>query len=236
MATITTWFTLGLLGELLGTAVLAYGYTLIPEEMRKRYLLLIAIPGIAIVAYALMALGFGAIQSEGHAVYVVRYVDWLLTTPINVLFLALLAGASREDTIKLVVLQALTIVFGFAGAVTPSPVSYVLFAVGAALFGGVIYLLYRNVAAAAAATLSDVEMSLYRTLRNFVVVLWLVYPVVWLLGAAGLGLMDVETASLVIVYLDVVTKVGFGVIALMAMMNLGSVGEADEAAMAVADD
>ncbi len=48
--------------------------------------------------------------------YVVRYVDWLLTTPLNVWFLALLAGASREDTVKLVVLQALTIVFGFAGS------------------------------------------------------------------------------------------------------------------------
>ncbi|EMA21200.1 sensory rhodopsin II [Haloarcula amylolytica] len=236
MATITTWFTLGLLGELLGTAVLAYGYTLVPEEMRKRYLLLIAIPGIAIVAYALMALGFGSIQSGGHTVYVIRYIDWLLTTPLNVWFLALLAGASREDTVKLVVLQALTIVFGFAGAVTPSPISYALFAVGAALFGGVIYLLYRNIAAAAKSTLSDIEISLYRTLRNFVVVLWMVYPVVWLLGAAGVGLMDVETATLVIVYLDVVTKVGFGVIALLAMMDLGSVGETAEEPTAVAGD
>ncbi|MFU1782365.1 sensory rhodopsin II [Haloarcula japonica] len=236
MATITTWFTLGLLGELLGTAVLAYGYTLVPEETRKRYLLLIAIPGIAIVAYALMALGFGSIQSEGHTVYVIRYADWLLTTPLNVWFLALLAGASRQDTVKLVVLQALTIVFGFAGAVTPSPISYALFAVGAALFGGVIYLLYRNIAVAAKSTLSDIEISLYRTLRNFVIVLWMVYPVVWLLGAAGLGLMDVETATLVIVYLDVVTKVGFGVIALLAMMDLGSVGETAEEPTAVAGD
>ncbi|MGB9933000.1 sensory rhodopsin II [Haloarcula amylolytica] len=236
MATITTWFTLGLLGELLGTAVLAYGYTLVPEETRKRYLLLIAIPGIAIVAYALMALGFGAIQSQGHAVYVIRYIDWLLTTPLNVLFLALLAGANRGDTVKLVVLQALTIVFGFAGAITPSPVSYALFAVGAALFGGVIYLLYGNIATAAKSTLSDIEISLYRTLRNFVVVLWLVYPVVWLLGAPGLGLMDVETASLVVVYLDVVTKVGFGIIALLAMMDLGSVSETDEEMTAVAGD
>jgi len=236
MATITTWFTLGLLGELLGTAVLAYGYTLVPEETRKRYLLLIAIPGIAIVAYALMALGFGSIQTEGHAVYVIRYIDWLLTTPLNVWFLALLAGASRSDTVKLVVLQALTIVFGFAGAITPSPVSYALFAVGATLFGGVIYLLYRNIAVAAKSTLSDIEISLYRTLRNFVVVLWLVYPVVWLLGAAGLRLMDVETASLVIVYLDVVTKVGFGVIALLAMMDLGSVGETAEESTVVAGD
>ena len=236
MATITTWFTLGLLGELLGTAVLAYGYTLVPEETRKRYLVLIAIPGIAIIAYALMASGFGSIQSEGHAVYVIRYIDWLLTTPLNVWYLALLAGANRRDTVALVGLQALTIVFGFGGAVTSSPVSYALFAVGGALFGVVIYLLYRNVAAAARSTLSDIEMSLYRTLRNFVVVLWLVYPVVWLLGAAGVGLMDVETATLVVVYLDVVTKVGFGVIALLAMIDLGSPGEAAEEPTAVAGD
>lgn len=49
------------------------------------------------------------------------------------------------------------------------------------------------------AALSDVEVSPSRTRRNFVV-LWSVYPIVWLLGAAGVGLMDVETASLVIVY------------------------------------
>jgi sensory rhodopsin len=56
-----------------------------------------------------------------------------------------------------------------------------------------------------------------------VVVLWSVYPVVWVLGASGIGLMDVETATLVIVYLDVVTKVGFGVIALHAWMTMESV-------------
>lgn len=232
MADITTWFTLGLLGELLGTAVLAYGYTLVPEETRRRYLLLVAIPGIAIVAYALMTLGFGAIQAQGHAVYTVRYADWLLTTPINVLFLALLAGADRRETVALVALQALTIAFGFAGALVPAPFSYGLFAVGAALFGGVVYLLYGSVAEAASETLSDLEMSMYRTLRNFVVVLWSVYPVVWLLGAPGLGLMDIETASMVIVYLDVVTKVGFGVIALFAMTNIGSVSEDEVVATA----
>ena len=213
MATITTWFTLGLLGELLGTALLAYGYTLVPEATRKRYLLLVAIPGIAIVAYLLLVLGVGAVDGGGHTVYVVRYVDWLLTTPINVLYLGLLAHASRETIGKLVGLQALTIVFGFAG---------------------VVYLLYVDVADAAVAALSDVEASLYRTLRNFVVVLWSVYPVVWLLGAAGVGLMDVETASLVIVYLDVVTKVGFGVIALHAWVTMDSVTTSDGTAV-VAD-
>ncbi|MBX0285747.1 bacteriorhodopsin [Haloarcula salinisoli] len=232
MATITTWFTLGLLGELLGTALLAYGYRLVPEATRKRYLLLVAIPGIAIFAYLLLVLGIGAIDGGGHTVYVVRYVDWLLTTPINVLYLGLLANANREAIGKLVGLQALTIVFGFAGAVASGALAYALFALGAAAFAGVVYLLYYDVADAAVASLSDVEASLYRTLRNFVVVLWSVYPVVWLLGAAGVGLMDVETASLVIVYLDVVTKVGFGIIALNAWLTIDSVTTADGSSVA----
>ncbi|WP_324757562.1 bacteriorhodopsin [Haloarcula sp. GH36] len=232
MDTITTWFMLGLLGELLGTAVLAYGYTLVPKGDRRRYLLLVAIPGIAVVAYALLFLGIGTIQSDGHTVYVVRYVDWLLTTPINVLYLGLLAHASRRDIAKLVGLQALTIVFGFAGAVTSSPVSYGLFALGGLAFAGVVYLLYRDVAAVATASLSDIEAGLYRTLRNFVVVLWLVYPVVWVLSQAGIGLMDVETTALVITYLDVVTKVGFGLIALYGRTTLVSIAESEGAVAA----
>jgi sensory rhodopsin len=235
MTTITTWFTLGLLGELLGTAVLAYGYTLVPEATRRRYRLLVAIPGIAIFAYILLVLGVGAVDGGGHTVYVVRYADWLLTTPINVLYLGLLANAGREDIGRLVGLQALTIVFGFAGAMAAGALSYALFAVGAACFAGVVYLLYYDVADAASASLSDVENSLYRTLRNFVVVLWSVYPVVWLLGASGIGLMDVETATLVIVYLDVVTKVGFGVIALHAWMTMDGVTSTDELDAITAD-
>lgn len=49
---------------------------------------------------------------------------------------------------------------------------------------------------------------------RFAGVLWLGYPVIWLLNQAGIGLMDVETTSLAISYLDVVTKVCFGFIAL----------------------
>lgn len=236
MVEITTWFILGAIGELLGTTVLAYGYTLVPEETRRRYLLLVAIPAIAFVAYALMALGVGELRVGGHSVYAVRYVDWLLTTPINVLYLGLLAGAAREDITKLVGLQILTIVFGFAGAVVPSPLSYGLFALGAASFAGVVALLYGSIADAAGETLTGLQESLYRTLRNFLVVLWLVYPIVWLLGQAGVGVLDVETATLVITYLDVVTKVGFGVIALYGQTTLRATSDRDTTGTPAAAD
>ena len=68
------------------------------------------------------------------------------------------------------------------------------------------------------AVLSPVEgsdhMLVYRKLRAFLVVLWLVYPVIWLVGPNAVGVMDVETTALVVSYIDIVSKVGFGLIAL----------------------
>lgn len=214
MIDITTWFTLGLLGMTLGTAVLAYGFRLVPEALHRRYALLVSIPGIAILGYLAMALGYGAVDAGGHVVYVPRYVDWLLTTPLNILFLGLLAGAARSTLWRMIGLQALTIVAGFVAALVAAPWSFLLYLVGSAAFAGVIYLLYTSVDDAAKATLSESGAGLYETLRNFVVVLWLIYPAIWLLEPSGFGLMDVETTTLVVAYLDVVTKVGFGLIAL----------------------
>lgn len=46
-------------------------------------------------------------------------------------------------------------------------------------------------------------------------VLWTLYPVVWLLAPTGFGLLTPATEMLVFVYLDIVSKVGFVVVAVM---------------------
>jgi sensory rhodopsin len=217
---IGTWFTLGTIGMFVGTAILAYGFRLVPAERRKRYAVLVSIPGIAIFAYALMALGIGGIEVGGQTVWAPRYVDWLLTTPLNVLFLGLFAGADRETIGQLVGLQTLTIVFGMAGALTDGLIAWGLFALGAASFAGVGYLLYGAISDAARGSLSEVGFGLYETLRNFVVVLWGIYPIIWILGQTGVGLMDLETTTMVVAYLDVVTKVGFGLLALSGEVTI----------------
>jgi sensory rhodopsin len=217
---IEIWYTLGTVGMVVGTAILAYGFRLVPAERRKRYAVLVSVPGIAIFAYVLMALGFGGVDTASHTIWVPRYVDWLLTTPLNVLFLALFAGADRETTGKMVGLQVLTIAFGFGGAVVDGVLAWGLFALGSASFVGVGYYLYGPITEAARETLSEVGFGFYETLRNFVVVLWGVYPAIWILGQAGLGMMDLETTALVVAYLDVVTKVGFGLLALNGELTI----------------
>lgn len=214
MATITLWFTIGTVGMALGTLALAYGFRLVPDSERREYAILVAVPAIAVVAYAVMALGRGGVGSAvGGTVYVPRYVDWLLTTPLHVLYLGLFAGASTVLVSRAAGLQAATIVLGLAAALVGAPLKWVLYLVGVVLFGAVVYHAYRPFDAAARER-DEATFALYRKLRAFLVVLWLVYPVIWIVGPNALQVMDVETTALVVSYIDIVAKVGFGLIAL----------------------
>ncbi|MDY6779519.1 MAG: Brp/Blh family beta-carotene 15,15'-dioxygenase, partial [Halobacteria archaeon] len=52
----------------------------------------------------------------GGTAFLPRYVDWLLTTPIHVVFVALLTGAATRCVYRVGILQAATIALGFVGA------------------------------------------------------------------------------------------------------------------------
>jgi bacteriorhodopsin len=76
-----------------------------------------------------------------------------------------------------------------------------------------LYLLYGSLEEKAN-QLSEEARSTFGTLRTIIVVVWLVYPVWWLVGTEGLFLvpLGVETAGFMV--LDLVAKVGFGYILL----------------------
>ncbi|MFB6151022.1 MAG: bacteriorhodopsin [Haloarculaceae archaeon] len=214
MVSISLWFTIGTVGMVLGTAVLALGLLFVPANRRRLFAWIVAVPGIAAVAYALMAAGYGGLETaQGTTVFVPRYVDWLLTTPIHVAVIAVGVGASTRLVARLAGFQALTIVFGFVGATLAAPLNWALYLLGSACFAVVVYTFFRDLEALAVQRRDDVE-ALFRKLRSFVVVLWLIYPVIWLAAPSGQGLMDGETTALVGTYIDVVAKVGFGLIAI----------------------
>ena len=224
MTTITTWFQLGAVGMVIGTVAMLWAMQDTPRETYRESSLLIAVGVIAAVAYVLLWFEVSAITAaDGHTVYLVRYIDWLLTTPLHVAYLALIAGASKRLLAEVSIVQALTIVFGIAGAIVDGPLQWALFAVGALLFGRVLYLLYRPIADAMRGA-SDLEVGLYRKLLNFIAVLWLVYPITWILAPSGIGALDLETQALVISYIDVVAKIGFGLIALRGQAVVSALG------------
>lgn len=225
MSQLSTWFALGTVGMVLGTLGLAVGYALVARENWRRYSILVAVPAIATVAYALMIFDVGTIESQtGDPIFTLRYLDWLLTTPLHVLYLGLLAGATVGAISKTMGLMGATIALGFFGAVLAPPARWALFLAGSLTFVGVIYYVFYDFDESARQN-DETTLALFRKLRAFMIVLWLIYPVIWTLAPEGIGLMNVETSVLVVAYIDVVAKVGFGLIALSGNLALDEVQE-----------
>ncbi|RLM67363.1 sensory rhodopsin-2 [Halorubrum sp. Atlit-8R] len=184
---------------------------------------LAGVTGVAALAYLAMALGVGTLSTAVGELEVVRYVDWLVTTPLILLYLGLLARPSRRVLAGLIGVDVVVIAGGVTAAATGGTVSWVAFGVAGAAYLALVYGLLVSLPRSASAA-GDRVRAVFGTLRNITVVLWTLYPVVWLLAPTGFGLLTPATEMLVFVYLDIVSKVGFVVVAVAGADALDRLG------------
>ena len=229
------WLWIGTLGMFLGMLYfIARGWGETDRRRQEFYIVTIFITAIAFVNYLAMALGFGLttieLGGEEVPIYWARYTDWLFTTPLLLIDLGLLVGANRNQLASLVGLDVLMI--GTGAIATLSTSAAVLSAGGQRLiWWGVstafllvlLYMLYGSLDEKAS-KLSGQAASTFGTLRTLIVVVWLVYPVWWILGTEGLAIvsLNIETAGFMV--LDLVAKVGFGIILLSSREVLDAAG------------
>jgi bacteriorhodopsin len=164
---------------------------------------------IAATAYLAMALGQGIVNIDGDDVFYARYIDWIITTPLLLLDLAILAGAGRRLTIWLLGLNVHMIATGLVAGLTTGNERYIWFAVSTASFLGLLALLISRFLAAARAQGPEVA-ALFTQLAGLTAVLWSAYPVVWLLGTEGTSTISLSTEVAVFAVLDLSAKIGFG--------------------------
>jgi len=217
------WALVGALALAAGTLPSVY-YLLNDPKNRLYYGILAAITAIASVSYTLTALGIGTIPVDGATFYAPRYVDWLLTTPLLILYMALLCKPGKQLYGLLIGLDIALILFGVAAIFTEGALSFALFGAGCAAYLALVYLLVVELPANADFA-SDRTAMVFTKLRNITVVLWTLYPIVWLLAPVGFGFLLPSTEMLVIVYLDIITKVGFAIFALLGRDVLDSLAE-----------
>lgn len=242
------WLWLGTAGMFLGMLYfIARGWGVKDERRQKFYIATILITAIAGVNYLLMALGFGLtlidLPNDPEApIYWARYTDWLFTTPLLLYDLALLAGADRNTIATLVSLDILMIGTGVfatlstgSGALSAGAERLIWWGVSTAFLLVLLYFLFSSLSGRVQDLPSDTQ-STFTTLRNLVLVVWLVYPVWWLIGTEGLGLVGIfpETAGFMVI--DLVAKVGFGFILLQSHSVLDAAGEGSTSGAAPADD
>ena len=166
------------------------------------------VTGIAAIHYFYMR---GVWVSTGESPLVFRYVDWLLTVPLQIiefyLILAAIAVVRAALFWKLMIASLVMLIFGFLGEL--GAMSYwPAFAIGMA---GWLYIIYEIFAGEAsqisAANGTAASQTAFNALRLIVTVGWAIYPIGYILGAADGG-----AAGLNLIYnlADFVNKIAFG--------------------------
>lgn len=199
----------------------SFVYTLVP----------MSITGIAGLSYAAMAASSAGYL--GDVVLQLRYLDWLLTTPLIVYYLALVAGGDARVKAFVVAADAVMIATGYAATVTTGALSLLGFAASSLAFLALVYVLIRTLGEAATDRPPAVR-SMYLNLRDLTVYLWCLYPVVWLLSPAGVGLVAAADYHIVIATMDTSAKVGFNAIIAVRASGLASVTDADTPSVSTA--
>ena len=168
------------------------------------------VTGIAAIHYFYMR---GVWIDTGDSPTVFRYVDWLLTVPLQIvefyLILAAIAVVAVSVFWRLLVASIVMLVGGYLGEV--GTIGYWAgFIIGMA---GWIYIIYEVFAGEAsqisASKGTAASKKAFNALRVIVTVGWAIYPIGYVLGAGGDG-----AANLNLVYnlADFVNKIAFGVV------------------------
>lgn len=214
------WLWIGTLGMTLGMVYfIATGWNVRDPEQELFYVITIFITAIAAASYFAMATGFGLteieVAGETLDIYWARYADWLFTTPLLLLDLALLARADRNTIYTLVGLDVFMIATGLVGALVTAAVVFRLswWAISTAALLFLLFFLTRSLSELSGDLPAEVD-SLVSRLQNLLIVLWIAYPVVWIVGTEGLGLLPLYWETAAFMVLDLSAKVGFGFVLL----------------------
>lgn len=225
----TTWLWIGFSGMVLGAIAIAVLTTKAPEGERHHGVTSFFVCLIAAAAYLAMAFGQGDITVGGKEIFVARYVDWAVTTPLLLLGLLTLSlplakrRDSRERTAFLgSVLGAdlFMVVTGLLATIsTDSTQKWVWYAISCLGFLYVLYAIWVPCLAAATEQGKGVR-ALYQRLAFWLTGLWLVYPVLWVLGTEGTGELTLQDEVGAFAVVDVSAKAVFGVLLVSGVIAL----------------
>ena len=169
------------------------------------------VTGIAFVHYVYMR-DVWVMTGESPTVY--RYIDWLITVPLQMvefyLILAAIAVVKSSLFWRLLIASVIMLVAGYLGEIGSVNV-WVGFIVGML---GWLYIIYEIFAGEAskinAASGTAASQKAFSALRLIVTVGWSIYPLGYIYGYAGGG--DVDTLHLIYNLADFVNNIAFGVV------------------------
>ncbi len=154
-----------------------------------------------------------------HTLFWGRYLDWIVTTPLLLLDLGVIAGARPKLIAGVIAADVFMVVTGMLAALEGSPTNYLWYVISCGAFLAILGALLTEFSTTARHRNGKVNR-LFQKLRNTLIALWFCYPIVWILGAEGFRVFSVETETACYAILDLCAKVGFGFILTSASQDV----------------
>ena len=164
------------------------------------------VTGVAFWHYLYMR---GVWITTGDSPTVYRYIDWLITVPLQIvefyLILAAVTSVSAGLFWKLLLASLVMLIGGYmgeAGYMAKMPA----FAIGMIGWAGIIYLIFFGEAANVNASSGNAASQYaFKAIRMIVLVGWAIYPIGYLMGSS-------EALNIIYNLADLVNKTAFGVV------------------------
>jgi bacteriorhodopsin len=186
-----------------------------PDGKRYFHIVSFLINAIASIAYLVMANGYGNVYVRGtggayRQFFYARYIDWSLTTPLQLLDLAGLGGASFDTTLWLLATDFLMIIAGLIGGLIGSgdQACWGFFVFGMMAYVPIVYSLMFGLPVEGT---DAAAVAVYKKAAYLTCFFWTMYPVVWIL-AEGTSTITSDQECILYTILDIIAKSVFGII------------------------
>ena len=197
----------------------------VPDKWKTSMTVAALVTGVAWYHYTYMrevwAMSFGVEGAAYGSPLVYRYIDWLITVPLQVVEFYLILAAIGVGTFvmfrNLMVASLVMLVAGFfgeSGAMDGTALEFsaeIWWVIGMAGWGYILYELWQGDVKEASASGSDGVQFAFTSMRWIVTVGWAIYPIGYLMGAGTLGdSLGVDEMNIIYNVADLVNKGAFG--------------------------
>tara|TARA_B100001245_G_scaffold187884_1_gene145997 strand:+ start:39 stop:800 length:762 start_codon:yes stop_codon:yes gene_type:complete len=201
------------MGMLAATAFFFMEQANVAVQWRKSVNVAGLVTGIAFINYMYMR---GVWVETGDTPTVYRYIDWLITVPLQLVEFYLILSAVRKVNgsifWRLLIGSLVMLVGGFLGETGKIP-PVLGFIIGMA---GWIYILYEifsgDAGKAAAKSGNKALVTAFGALRMIVTVGWAIYPLGYIFGYLMGGVIDSSSLNIIYNLADFVNKIAFGLV------------------------
>lgn len=196
--------------SVVASAVIGYLYNL---DRKKEFLLMLLVPTVAALMYVVMANGVGVVEGFDGPVNVDRYVDWIITTPILLYILVYVmtsTSAEKWKVFKFIAAADIVIfVAGFGAEFYAGSLKLMFFSVAMIAYIAMLYRIIDLLIKLDRERLLDGQITSALGMAWVILILWSLYPSVWVFGTKGVAIIGMKTEVIIYLVLDILSKVGF---------------------------